>query len=73
MGGHVVADHWQEGDRIAAALVGILTRVHDREPVLVDTETCYRCGCLCLPDERCPGCAAVRAATQTRWPVTLAG
>lgn len=24
-------------------------------------ETCAACGCLCRPDERCPGCRAAQA------------
>lgn len=46
---------------LAEVLAGILTGIELVQRKRL-RETCYGCGCLCLPDEACPGCRARAAA-----------
>ena len=70
---HVIKDVRHEGDTVAADVAAIVRHLAAitgrRQDVLAagrnrqpdDLQCCYRCGCLCLPDEHCPGCMAARA------------
>lgn len=57
-----------EAGRVGPAIISILLRIEyamkfkqDEAAYLrPDIEVCGRCGCLCLPVEMCPGCAAAQ-------------
>lgn len=63
-----LTDYHGEHDTIRRDTVGVATLLADlvapvkpRRPESLG-ETCLACGCLCLPDERCPSCESTRLA-----------